>query len=89
MQPSDLSLPSPPDFRLEMALSLQHTRRILQAMKDTHGSSWNPRLLGLVCWAVEPEEVTLARRLPYVDRSVSNSEGSLDGAVSLTRFPVT
>ena len=55
MQPDDLSLPYPPDFPLEAALSLQHADRILNAMKDTHGSTWAPVVQNLIFWVMDSQ----------------------------------
>ena len=57
MQPSNLALPSPPDFARETALAFQHVHCILTALKETHGANWNHCIQSLVLWLVNPEDV--------------------------------
>lgn len=71
MRPSDLSMPAPTSFPLEAALSLQHAHRILKAMRDTHGSAWNPVTQSLICWIIDTQYISLMQVLGQLLDSVS------------------
>ncbi|GAA5889506.1 hypothetical protein JCM5296_005970 [Sporobolomyces johnsonii] len=48
--PRSLTLPSPPDFALEVALSLQHVRRVAKAASEARWEGWCE---GGVCWLAD------------------------------------
>ncbi|GAA5935526.1 hypothetical protein JCM1841_003703 [Sporobolomyces salmonicolor] len=48
--PRSLTLPSPPDFALEVALSLQHVRRVAKAASEARWEGWSQ---GGICWLAD------------------------------------
>lgn len=67
MQPSNLALPNPPRFSLEMALSFQHAHRILSAMSAMYGSNeWRTKVHCAICWLVEDTYVPVVQKLAEI-----------------------
>ncbi|GAA5911944.1 diphthine--ammonia ligase [Sporobolomyces salmoneus] len=54
--PSSLALPAPPDYPLEIALSLQHARRIAEAAPEGRWKGWNEGGIG---WIAEQQNESL------------------------------
>ena len=71
MQPSNLALPSPPNFALETALAFQHVHRVLTALKETHGATWKPSFQSLIFWLVDVANLPRAQKIGEVLESVS------------------
>ena len=63
MKPSNLDLPKPSDFALEVALSLQHAHRILRALQESRSASWKIAYQSVIIWLVELGNVPRLRRL--------------------------
>lgn len=63
MLPSNLSMPTPPSFPLEAALSLQHAARILSLYKDMFGSTWAPATQLTLCWLTQPSFIKVMRSI--------------------------
>lgn len=58
--PQSLALPAPADFAFEVALSLQHVKRIVEAACEGRWSGWNE---GGIAWiAEEPSAATWSLR---------------------------
>lgn len=52
--PATLSLPSPPSFAMEAALSSQHERRIVRAVQEGTGGGFDARMESCICWVSGP-----------------------------------
>lgn len=62
LQPRDLALPSPPSFAQEAALSTQHVRKIVKAMREGTGGGFSGWLESCVCWISGPASTFGAKR---------------------------
>lgn len=71
MIPSNLSLPDPPNFALETALSLQHLDRIVKALQESRCAKWNIVYQSMIFWVVDASKIGQLRRLREFSASVN------------------
>jgi diphthine-ammonia ligase len=60
--PPTLSLPDPPSFAMEAALSSQHVRRIVQAVQEGTGGGFTGWMESCVCWISGPPDTFNVKR---------------------------
>ncbi|KAI5123446.1 hypothetical protein M0805_006150 [Coniferiporia weirii] len=85
MRPSSLALPEPPNFPLETALSFQHIHRIVGALQETHGASWQPATQCLIYWLTHSSKLSILQQIGEADHSYASVPTLFIGAKSLPK----
>jgi len=57
-----MTLPDPRSLADEMALSLQHIRRISNGLPDVHDGNWRGVYQGLVAWVMREQDIAAVKK---------------------------
>ena len=71
--PASMMLPNPRSLADEIALSLQHIRRISNGMPGVYDGNWRGVCLGLVAWVVHERDIPTVKKALLVSEARTNS----------------
>jgi hypothetical protein len=68
-----MTLPNPRSLADELALSLQHIRRISNGLPDVHDGNWRGVYQGLVAWVVHEQDIPAVKKGLVISEVCANS----------------